>query len=135
MTFNSHEKTTKNAIQIKRNESVRLSSSFVSDEFFSALDPAEEGYVHPALIVLLQRIRNEIGKPLRINSGYRSPLHNQNIGGASQSTHIFGMAADIRTDNLNDLPEIEHIAKKLGAGGIKRYNTFVHVDVWNKRTW
>lgn len=37
----------------------------------------------------------EICGPLKINSGYRSPEVNKKIGGAKNSAHTFGRAADV----------------------------------------
>jgi len=51
--------------------------------------------VHPDLITALQALRDLIGFPLRIGSGFRCNKHNQAIGGASKSFHTLGMAADI----------------------------------------
>ena len=121
-------------IPIKRGERKQLSTDFHSDEFFSDNDPAQEGFVHAALIGLLQHIRHTIGKPIIINSGYRSPEHNKTVSKATHSTHIYGMGADIRTNDPKDLELIEQIAKPL-AGGVKRYARHVHVDTWHQRTW
>lgn len=45
---------------------------------------------------LLQPVRNEWGKPMHINSGYRSAALNDIVGGALNSFHCRGLAADIR---------------------------------------
>ena len=37
------------------------------------------------------------GEPIIINSGYRSPQLNRKVGGAANSNHLTGCAADIRT--------------------------------------
>jgi hypothetical protein len=42
----------------------------------------------------LQPIRNRIGFPIRISSGYRSPLVNKLVGGSATSQHCLGEAAD-----------------------------------------
>lgn len=44
---------------------------------------------------LLQPIRDEIGVPIRINSGLRGELLNKAVGGVSTSAHRLGYAADI----------------------------------------
>lgn len=44
---------------------------------------------------VLQPLRNGIGRPLRVNSGYRGPAANRAVGGAASSQHIKGEAADI----------------------------------------
>lgn len=44
----------------------------------------------------LDRWREEYGGPRTANSAYRNPSHNARVGGASQSRHMFGDAADLR---------------------------------------
>ena len=44
---------------------------------------------------ILDPLRERYGKPIHINSGYRCPALNKAIGGAKNSQHITGLAADI----------------------------------------
>jgi hypothetical protein len=44
---------------------------------------------------ILDPLRELYGKPIHINSGYRSPAVNKKIGGVSTSQHVEGKAADI----------------------------------------
>ena len=49
---------------------------------------------------VLQPLREAFGESITINSGYRSPAVNKKIGGAKNSQHCNGEAADIdSTDN------------------------------------
>ena len=52
-----------------------------------------------ALITLcgkvLQPLRNMYGAPIHVTSGYRSPAVNKAVGGARNSQHMLGEAADI----------------------------------------
>lgn len=52
----------------------------------------------------LDKVRELWGKPIGVNSGYRSPELNRAVGGAKNSQHIRGEAADItaggRENNL-----------------------------------
>ncbi len=43
---------------------------------------------------ILESVRTVLGKPMSISSGYRSPLLNQAVGGAKDSAHLYGRAAD-----------------------------------------
>ena len=45
----------------------------------------------------LEVLRERVGQPIVINSGYRSPQLNRKVGGAANSNHLTGCAADIRT--------------------------------------
>ena len=77
--------------------------------------------VQEGLYQLLEEIRDEFGKPIVVNSGYRSPEHNKNIGGAKNSYHVKGMAADIRlqsyilsiTTETRNLARIAHVTRLL----------------------
>lgn len=86
----------------------------------------------------LQVLRDYIGVPIHINSGYRTPAYNASVGGKKGSYHLKAMAADIRTDKHS--PEqlaaiIETLIKerKMKQGGIGIYKTFVHYDVRGRR--
>lgn len=46
-------------------------------------------------ILILEPLRKAIGKPIRVNSGYRSPVLNKAIGGSKSSQHCLGQAVDI----------------------------------------
>lgn len=46
-------------------------------------------------VKLLQPVRDKIGKPILISSGYRCKRTNRAVGGKATSHHIKGMAADI----------------------------------------
>lgn len=50
---------------------------------------------------LLDPIRSKLGKPVRVTSGYRSPEHNAQVGGAKNSNHLRGEAADIAVDGMS----------------------------------
>lgn len=78
---------------------------------------------------MLQKLRTKIGRPLILNSAYRSPAYNKKIGGATNSMHMRGIAFDVRMDNHN--PEtFERAAVELGFRGIGHYpgSNFMHID-------
>lgn len=49
-----------------------------------------------ALILAVQNIRTAWGQPMTIDCGARCPTHNAEVGGAKDSAHLYGLAADIR---------------------------------------
>lgn len=112
----------------------KLSSNFSLIEMASN-DGADEVILHPALILLLQHVRNHFGEVLNVNSGYRSPAHNAAIGGAANSRHMLGMAADITV--FNHSPDtVWEFLESLNPGGLGRYHSFTHVDVEGEgRRW
>ena len=52
------------------------------------------------LAALLEQVRALVGAPIAISSGYRSPALNKAVGGAANSSHVLGLAADISTAKL-----------------------------------
>jgi len=90
------------------------------------------------LVKELQTLRDFIGKPITINSGYRSPEYNKKIGGASRSQHLLGKAADIRVEGVSPRELrgiIEELIKdgRLSFKGIGAYSNFTHVDIRSKK--
>jgi uncharacterized protein YcbK (DUF882 family) len=117
----------------KVGRSYKVSRNFTLGELASK-DGANIVLLHPALIIALQTIRDHVGKPIRVNSAFRSPTHNKAIGGASNSLHTLGLAADIVIDGMTPI-EVASLANDMGLGGIKAYPTFTHIDVGRHRTW
>ena len=83
--------------------------------------------VDPELVRKLQQLRDRIGKPISITSGYRCQAHNKAVGGATQSQHMHGTAADIVVKGMAPATVADH-AEAIGFGGIGRYAGFTHVD-------
>lgn len=109
----------------------RLSPHFRVREFHSKHDPSDIVKVDERLLTLLENIRNHVGKPVHLNSGYRSPEYNATLKNASpRSQHCNGKAADIWVEGVTP-KQIADIAEcYLGSsGGIGIYKTFTHVDV------
>lgn len=52
------------------------------------------------LAALLEQVRALVGAPIAISSGYRSPALNKAVGGAANSAHVLGLAADISMSKL-----------------------------------
>lgn len=82
----------------------------------------------------LQLVRDRVGAPLKINSGYRTPAHNRAVGGSPNSQHLFARAADVHPPG-GVTPEQLHdhflLAIDLGEipdGGLGLYTWGVHYD-------
>jgi uncharacterized protein YcbK (DUF882 family) len=114
------------------NPKERLSRNFQLREFASKCG-SHQVLIHPMLLVALQAIRDEYGAPISITSGYRTPNHNASVGGAPNSLHTLGMAADVTGD---DIDKIASIASELGlVFRIYPEKNFVHLDVGKPRKW
>ena len=111
---------------------------FKPEEFISPRDSdatLAHGYnMNQQLIEILDSIREDIGVPLKINSGYRSPAYNKEIGGVSNSQHTKYRAVDIHIDSQEQGDIIEGLARNLGIKGVGRYNSFIHLDVRDGNT-
>lgn len=56
--------------------------------------PAELANIRGPLAGGMERVRNLLGVPVQITSGFRAPAVNAAVGGASSSQHCQGLAAD-----------------------------------------
>ena len=63
-------------------------------------------------VLVLQPLRDTLGAPVYINSGYRSKRLNARVGGVPNSRHLLGRAADIHCDNLDYAKVIFDILKQ-----------------------
>ena len=83
---------------------------------------------------VLDPLREKYGKPIKVNSGYRCPNHNLAVGGATQSQHMKGEAADIAPMS-GDTSELERMVEIIKQNGkwdqMIVYPTFVHVS-WKR---
>lgn len=112
-----------------RQGNVRLSQNFTVKEF-RCHDGSDEVLVDPALVRLLQKIRDKFGA-VNITSAYRTPAWNKRVGGATGGYHVKGMAADIVIRGVSPI-DVALYAQSIGAGGVGLYlypgGMFVHVD-------
>ena len=97
---------------------------------FRCHDGSDTIFVSQDLAEVLEKIRTHFGKPVVINSGYRTESYNKKVGGAAYSQHKYGTAADICISGVTP-KQIAAYAETLlpGTGGIGIYGTFCHVDV------
>jgi uncharacterized protein YcbK (DUF882 family) len=76
------------------------------------------------------------GRQFHLLSGYRTPPTNAMVGGANDSYHMRGMAADIRVPEVS-LSRLHDTFLDLKVGGVGFYpqNGFCHLDVGDVRQW
>lgn len=77
------------------------------------------------LLGVLENLRGQIGRPLTIVSGYRTRATNDSVGGAGDSRHLYGDAADI-PEGYATVAQAE-AAGAVGIGSLRGWA--VHVDV------
>lgn len=76
----------------------------------------------------LNKAREIADIPFIINSGFRCPSHNTDIGGSQTSSHMIGCAADIKCDNSHNRYLILNALIRVGFNRIGIAKTFIHVD-------
>ena len=80
-------------------------------------------------VLLLNEARKMANIPFIINSGYRSKHHNSLVGGKSDSSHLKGLAVDIKCTNSRDRYIILHSLIYCGFHRIGINKSFIHVDM------
>ena len=92
----------------------------------------------------LDNLRRQFGKPIYINSGYRTKEHNDFLikSGAKASpvsSHMKGIAVDVKCNNDNDRFTLVSLALAHGISRIGIAKSFIHLDVDKdknqKRIW
>lgn len=115
---------------------MKLTENFDLEEF-SCKDgtPVPAGLMANVTLLAqnLQVLRDHLGEPVHLNSGYRSPAYNKKIGGAKDSQHMKAKAGDLTVKSktpkeLYAIIEKLIVEKKMMQGGLGLYPGFVHYD-------
>jgi len=84
------------------------------------------------MVAMLEKLRNMIGsRPIIITSGYRCKDQNSIVGGEKNSYHKYGLACDIKVEEMNP-EDLAKYSKGIGFKGIGIYQTFIHLDLRNE---
>lgn len=119
----------------KNSTKVSVSDNFKSNEFYCKGNGCcSSSKIDGKLVDCLQKIRDHFNAPVIINSAYRCDVHNKKVGGASNSYHTKGMAADIVVKGVEP-KEVAKYAETIGIKGIGLYQTFVHIDTRTKKSF
>ena len=128
----------------KTNLQVTKNFNMSEMEFYSKvpanlLDNAKE------VLTNIQVLRDALGVPMTIMSGYRSPERNAAVGGATKSQHMEGNAVDLQCKTKTPLEMYNMVEKlikegKMKQGGLGIYDGWIHYDTrgnrsrWDDRT-
>ena len=87
---------------------------------------------------MAQEIRDYLGVPVRVNSGYRCATHNANVGGVKNSKHVLGKACDLSCElgsakMFQAVKELREQGKLQDLDYCIKYKTFIHIDCGGKR--
>lgn len=133
---------------------MKLTEHFELREFIFSLTAQEKGidnsipvwqedYVINNLrelcMYVLEPLRKILAQPIYVSSGYRSPRLNEEVGGADNSQHLQGFAADVYTKDLSVNDEVKlnivmaFASTKFGIpfDQLIVYDSFVHVSYVN----
>ncbi len=77
---------------------------------------------------VLDKIRKDSGVSMKVNSGYRTKVHNATVGGSPNSSHLKGLAADISCKDSQDRKKLIFAALDNGITRIGISKTFLHFD-------
>jgi hypothetical protein len=119
----------------------RLTTHFTLEEMIISQTAARRGLDnHPSVQVvdslkelcehILEPLRDLVGGPILVTSGYRSPAVNAAVGGAANSQHLRGEAADIHCNNLSQ-QELFELVRNSGLPFdqvIDEFKNWVHVS-------
>ena len=119
----------------KKGDATKIAANFKAREFdcqgsgCCVTTPIDE-----KLVEYLQQIRTHFGKPVHITA-YRCKTHNAKVpNAATNSYHIYGRAADFHIDGVKP-EEIAKYAESIGIKGIGLYDTFVHIDTRESKSF
>lgn len=83
---------------------------------------------------MLEEVRKVLGRPIHVNSAYRSLEVNGKIGSKPNSQHTIGCAADITVSGLTPDNIVKEILKTNIEFDqlIREFNSWVHISIPNK---
>lgn len=137
-------------ILIYKNSQEHITENFIHAELFTnSSDYVQDCHKFDEVIInALQLIRSHYGVRIKVLSTYRTPKHNEDVGGKPNSLHLFFRAIDwqfigkgakeamkqyqkdIEAQD-DDFFSMFRILRKAGVGGFGLYKTFNHIDSRN----
>ena len=119
----------------KKGDHQKIAENFRAREFdCQGTGCCAETKIDEKLVEYLQQIRTHFGKPVYLTA-YRCKTHNDRTPNAApNSYHIYGRAADFHIDGVAP-EEIAKYAESIGIKGIGLYDTFVHIDTRESKSF
>jgi uncharacterized protein YcbK (DUF882 family) len=107
---------------------------FKFSEFDSPDVPGSGARMDADFLKMLDEAREISGVVFHVNSGYRTPKHNHRINGSKNSSHMRGLAADIRCTNSRE--RFRMVAAMIAAGfsRVGIHDAFIHCDTDSLKT-
>lgn len=109
---------------------MRLSKSFKRKHFACECDGCQNNpAVDYQLVVILEDLAENFGSAPVVTSGIRCKDRNAQVGGASQSLHLTGKAADVYIPNVAPKAVFDYLVDRHpDSFGFGLYRSHVHVD-------
>ena len=84
----------------------------------------------------LEEVRTLLGRPIMVNSAYRSPEVNKAVGSKPTSQHCIGCAADIKVPGLTPDDVVKLVIKSNLQYDqlIREFDSWTHISIPNKLT-
>lgn len=112
----------------------KISEHFKVKEF-RCKDGSTIIFVDEYMVSILELLRKKLEKPIIITSGYRTPTHNEKVGGTKYSYHMRGQAVDIKVNGIPAKKVAEELDNLVEGCGIIVYESWVHFDVRNSKKY
>lgn len=80
------------------------------------------------LLSQLDRLREKVHMPLILNSAYRSPEYEKQMGRPGSSAHTLGVAVDIKCTSVTNRYKIVKAALECGFSRIGIHQNYIHLD-------
>lgn len=105
----------------------KLTVDFFEDEFWSP--DKNFAKMEPEFMLKLQKLRSTVGVVFTVSSGYRTAEFNARIGGAKESLHLTGQAADIEHIGWDGATKLKFLGTAIAMGfSIGVYRKHFHID-------
>lgn len=116
-----------------KGKTVKLSKYFDTSEFECSCYSCDELWVDSDLIALLDKIREYVGQPVHVTSGYRCKSkqamlkESGRLTAVGTSQHELGKAADLVSFDWSG-KDLAIVAQECGVKAIGIANSWIHID-------
>lgn len=87
-----------------------------------------QGGLKPEALALVQRL-DQLMQGITVTSGFRCQQHNAQVGGSKTSSHLKGLAVDIRCQGAEERWNMLTVLLFLSISRIGIGNGFIHFDI------